>query len=70
MAGGVYMETKADKIAGVVLAAIFFALGIWALFVLPADWLWYQKVLMEISLFGCSLGCLAAVWFGLPSGRK
>ena len=64
------METKADKIAGILLGVIFFCLGIWALFVFPAGWQWYLRVLLEISLFSCSLGCFAAVLFGVPGSGK
>ncbi len=64
------METKADKIAGIVMGTIFFFLGIWGIFTFPSDWEWYLKVMLEISLFGCSLGCFAAVLFGVPNSPK
>ena len=64
------MNTKADKVAGIVMGIIFFALGIWALFDFPSNWQWYLKVMLEISVFGCSLGCFAAVLFGVPGSRK
>ena len=64
------METKSDKVAAVALGTIFFFLGIWGLFVIPSDWQWYQKVLLEISVFGCSLACFAALLFGVPGSRK
>jgi len=68
--GGDKMETKADKVAAIALGTIFFFLGIWGLFTFPSDWEWYQKVLLEISVFGCSLGCFAALVFGVPGSRK
>ena len=64
------MDTKADKIAGIALGTIFFFLGIWGLFISPTDWEWHHKILLEISVFGCSLGCFAAVLFGVPGSRK
>ena len=67
---GAHMNTKADKVAGIAMGIIFFILGIWGLFIIPSDWAWYQKVLLEISVFGCSLGCFSAVLFGVPGSRK
>ena len=64
------MNTKADKVAGIAMGIIFLFLGIWVLFDFPSDWEWYQKVLLEISAFGCSLACFAAAFFGVPGSRK
>ena len=67
---GAEMNTKADKVAGIALGIIFFAMGIASLFMLPAEWRWYQDVMFGIAIFGCSLGCFAAVFFGVPGSRK
>ncbi len=64
------MHTKADKVAGIALGIIFLSMGIASLFMLPAHWEWYMKVLYEIAIFSGSLGCFAAVFFGVPGSRK
>ena len=60
------MNTKADKLAGIALGTMFFLLGIWGLFAIPGDWIWYQKVLLELAVFGCSLMCFTATLLGIP----
>ena len=64
------MNTKADKAAGIVMGIIFFLLGIWGLFSMPASWDWHQKILLEVAVFGCSLLCFAAAFLGIPGSRK
>ncbi len=64
------MNTTADKVAGIALGIIFFCLGIASLFMLPSQWTWYQDVMFGIAIFGCSLGCFAAVFFGVPGSSK
>ena len=64
------MNAKADKAAGIAMGIIFFLLGIWGIFALPGDWDLHQKVLLEIVVFGCSLMCFSAAFFGIPGSRK
>ncbi|MDE2787531.1 MAG: hypothetical protein OXL37_12830 [Chloroflexota bacterium] len=64
------MHTKADKAAGIAMGIFFFLLGIWGLFALPSDWVWHQKVLLEVLAFGCSLMCFSAAFLGIPGSRK
>ena len=64
------MNTKADKIASIAMGVIFLVLGIWVLFDFPSDREWYQKVLLEIVVFGCSLTCFSAAFLGIPGSRK
>lgn len=64
------MHTTADKVAGIALGIIFFLMGIASLFMLPSDWSWYQNVMFGIAIFGCSVGCFAAVFFGVPGSGK
>lgn len=64
------MNTNADKAAGIAMGIIFLVLGIWVLFDFPSDWEWYQKILLEIIVFGCSLMCFSAAFFGIPGSRK
>ena len=64
------METKADKIASVAMGVIFLILGIWVLFDFPGDRDWYQTVLLEVVVFGCSLTCFTVAFFGIPGARK
>lgn len=64
------MNTKADKLAGIALGTMFFLLGIWGLFAIPDGWIWYQKVLLELAVFGCSLMCFTATFLGIPDSGK
>ena len=68
--GEAHMETKADKIASIAMGIIFLILGIWVLFDFPSDRELYQKVLLEIVVFGCSLTCFSVALFGIPGSRK
>ena len=64
------MNTKADKIASIAMGIIFLILGIWVLFDFPSDREWYQTVLLEVVVFGCSLTCFSVALFGIPGSRK
>ena len=68
--GGAEMNTKADKVAGIVLGTLFLCAGIYSLFILPADWEWHTRVLYEIAVFGSSLGCYLLAFFGAPGSHK
>ena len=67
---GAEMNTKADKAAGIALGVIFLLLGIWGLFDMPSGWVWYQKVLLALAVFLCSLMCFSAAFLGVPGSRK
>ena len=64
------MNSNADKIAGIIMGTLFLFAGIYSLFILPSHWEWYTRVLYEAAIFGCSLGCFAAVFFGVPGSHK
>ncbi len=64
------MNTNADKAAGIALGLMFLSLGIWGLFAMPSGWVWYQKVLLELAVFGCSLMCFTATFLGIPGSGK
>ena len=64
------MNTKADKIAGIIMGVLFLCAGIYSLFILPPHWEWYTRVLYEIAIFGSSLGCFSLAFFGAPGSRK
>ena len=64
------MNTKADKVAGIAMGIVFLLLGIWGLFDMPSEWVWYQKVLLALAVFLCSLMCFSAAFLGIPGSRK
>ena len=64
------MNTKADKVAGIAMGVVFLLLGIWGLFDMPSEWVWYQKALLRLAVFGCSLMCFSAAFLGIPGSRK
>ena len=64
------MNIRADKVVGILMGVLFLLAGIYSLFILPAQWEWYTRVLYEIAVFGSGVGCFALAFFGGPGSRK